>query len=164
MLAVAAGLIGTGAYGAHEIDANALTSYKAEVAAATAKAAAVAAAQQQANDNVALSAATSEAAAQAAAVTKLQKDLSDATAHVVVKSITSSCVPYGFVRVLYAAGHGVTSDSLGYSTGQSDGACAPVGWLDLAYAIARDYNHALANGEKLTALQDLLKKQKVKVE
>lgn len=164
MLAVVSGLIGVGAYGAHEIDANALTSYKASVAAATAKAAAIAAAQQQANDSVALVAATTEAAAQAAAVAKLQKDLTDATAHIHPAVISAKCVPYGFVRVLYASGHGVTADSLGYSTGQSDDACAPLGWLDLAYAVARDYNHARANGDQLNALEELLRKQHVKVQ
>lgn len=163
LLAVVGSLIGLGGFEQHRIDANALTSLKASYAAAQAKAVAAAAAIQKQDDDAALTASTNEAAAQAAQVATLQKELSDVSAHVHVKTITASCVPLGLVRVLYAGSHGVTADSLSYGAGQSDDACAAVGWSDLASAILHDYSAARANGEQLTALQTLLKGQGVKV-
>lgn len=163
LLGVVASLIGIGAFEQHKIDANALTSLKAQYAQATAAALAKGAMIQQANDERAIAAASSEASVQASRVAALQQELADVQSHFHVKAVTASCVPYGFLRVLYAGSHGSTADSIGYSAGQSDDACSPVGWAQLASEILHNYERALANGTQLDDLTALLAKQGVKV-
>ncbi len=164
LLSVVASLIGVGAFEQHKIDANALTSLKAQYAQATAVALAKGAAIQQANDNRAIAAASSEAAVQTQIATDLQKELTDARMHAtIVQKISPSCVPWGAYRLLYAGSHGGDPAGLGYFAGKSDDACSPIGWLDLAAAILHDYSQARANGEQLNALEGVLTKQGVKV-
>ena len=163
MLAVVAGLIGVGAFEQHKIDANSLTSLKADYARQSAAALAKGAAIQQENDNRAIAAASAEAAVQASRVAELQQELNDVQSHFHVKTVTASCVPYGLLRVLYAGSRGAAADSLGYGAGQSDDACSPVGWAQLAAEILHNYERALANGTQLDDLTALLKQQGIKV-
>ena len=160
ILAVAGGLVGVGALEQHRIDAGTLLKLEQTYKDAQAKAEAEAAAKQLAMDQEALAAAGQEAQAQAKIAATLQQELLNAQKHISVSRITASCVPYGFVRVLYAGSHGVSADSLTLPAGKSDDACSPIGWLDMASAILHDYGQARANGAQLDALIGLLVQEK----
>jgi hypothetical protein len=116
--------------------------------------------KQQALDSIATIAATQDAQQQSDRANLLAKELANAQAHLSIPKITASCVPYGFVRVLYAGSHGVSTDSLSLPAGKSDDACAPIGWAELATAILHDYGQANANAGQLNSLIGLLMKEK----
>lgn len=141
----------------HDLEADKYDKLVASYATATAQAAADAAAKQSGIDQVALKAAADQAQAQSDRATQLAQELANANAHISVKTITATCVPYGFLRVLYAGGHGVTTDSLALPTGKSDAACSPLGWAGVASAILHDYNNALANSTQLNLLIGAIK-------
>ena len=109
-----------------------------------------AAAKQSGIDQVALKAAADQAQANSDRATQLAQELTDAQNHISTKTISATCVPYGFLRVLYAGGHGVTTNSLALPSGKSDAACSPLGWADVAAAILHDYSNALANSTPST--------------
>ncbi len=111
-----------------------------------------AAAKQSGVDQVALKAAADQAQAMSDRAATLQQELADAQSHISVKTISATCVPYGFLRVLYAGGHGVAASSLALPAGKSDAACSPLGWADVAAAILHDYSNALANSTQLNLL------------
>ena len=145
---------------AHDIDAHKLDELKLEYVQAQQKAVQEAQAKQQALDTVAAQAAADEAAKQSHRANLLAQELANAQAHLSTAKITATCVPYGFVRVLYAGSHGVSTDSLSLPTGKSDDACAPIGWSQLATAILHDYGQANANAGQLNSLIGLLLKEK----
>ena len=161
MLAVVASLIGVGAFEQHKIDANALTSLKADYAKQSAIAVGKAAAIQQTNDNRAIAAASAEAAVQASRVAALQQELDGVQKHVSTKAIP--CISYGLVRVLDAAVLGVSPDALTLPAGKSDDTCSPITAAELAVSVVSNYGAALGNAEQLAALQNLLRKQGIKV-
>ena len=161
MLGVVAGLIGVGAFEQHKIDANSLTSLKADYAKQSAAALAKGAAIQQENDNRAIAAASAEAAVQASRVAALQQELDGVQKHVTTKAIP--CISYGLVRVLDAAVLGVSPDALSLPPGKSDDTCSPITATELAVSIVSNYGAALGNAEQLAALQALLRKQGIKV-
>lgn len=161
MLAVVAGLVGLGAFEQHKIDESKLLRLEASYKATAAQAAADSAARQKTIDNAALVAATDQSAKQAALAATLQQELSYAKAHAttIIQKISPSCVPWGAVRLLYAAAHGVPADSFTVPAGQPDDACSPVGWDRFAAAVLHDYGQARANGTQLDQLTALLKQQ-----
>ncbi len=161
LLAVVASLLGLGAFEQHRIDANALTSLKADYAKQTAAALARGAAIQQANDERAIAAASNEAAVQAQLTAALQKELADVQKHVTVRGVP--CISWGLVRVLDAAVLGVSPDALSLPPGKSDDTCSSISAAELAASIVSNYGTAQGNAEQLTALQNLLRKQGVKV-
>ena len=161
LLAVVAGLLGLGAFEQHKIDANSLTSLKADYAKQSAAALAKGAAIQQENDNRAIAAASAEAAGQASRVAELQQELDGVQKHVSTKAIP--CVSFGLVRVLDAAVLGVSPDALTLPPGKSDDTCSPITATELASSIVSNYGAALGNAEQLAALQNLLRKQGIKV-
>lgn len=142
----------------HDLDASKYTALELSYQKAEAAAAADAAAKQASIDQAALAASATAAAQEKTIETNLQQELSDAQAHLSVKTITASCVPYGFLRVLYASSHSITANSLAIPAGKSDAACSPIGWADVATAIIHDYGTALSNANQLNALIDLLRK------
>lgn len=154
-------IFGGGMKAGIDIEADKYDKLKANYATAQAQATADAARKQMAVDGAALDAAAQETKAQAARAAQLMTELANAKNHISVKTITANCVPYGFLRVLYASSHGVTTDSLALPTGRTDGSCAPIGWTDLAAAIIHDYGQANANAGQLNALTDLLRKQQI---
>lgn len=120
----------------------------------------IAAQQKQSEaDQAAVQAASTEAQAQQQLAANLQKELANAKAHISTKTITATCVPYGFYRFLYAASHGVSVDSVALPAGELDGSCSPVGWSQLATEIGHNYGQALANSLQLDSLSALVKKQ-----
>lgn len=68
------------------------------------------------------------------------------------KTITISCVPLGFVRVLDAEIHGVAPDQLPLPAGSTDDTCSPLDWPDVASAIVANFGRARQNAEQLDAL------------
>ena len=145
---------------AHDIDAHKYDELKLQYVQAQAKAVKEAAQKQQALDSEASEAANQEAIDQTKRANQLAQELANVQNHVSVKTIASNCVPYGFYRLLYAGSHGVLTNSLGLPAGQSDDACAPVGWSQLATEVLHNYGNALANAEQLNKLEDLLRKEK----
>ena len=154
-------IFGGGMKAGIDIEADKYDKLKASYAIAQQKATAAAAAQQMAVDRAALDAAAQETKAQSDRAAALTKELVNAKNHISIKTISANCVPYGFLRVLYAGGHGVTADSLALPAGSTDATCSPVGWLDVATAILHDYGQANANATQLNALTDLLRKQQI---
>lgn len=161
MLAIVAGLIGTGAYEEHKIDAGKLATVEANYAKAQAAAVAQAAQTQKAIDNAALDAANQEATAQAAQAATLQQELSYVKSQTVVLTKTVPCVPYLLVRLLDAAILGVSADSLTLPAGKSDNTCTALSAADLAGALVKNLNLARANAEQLNALIALIKTQQI---
>lgn len=73
-------------------------------------------------------------------------------------TLTHGCIPFGFVRVLDAAGFGVTPAELPLPAGKSDDDCSPLDWAPLAQALLTNIGEARANAEQLNALSALLKR------
>lgn len=157
-LAVVVGLVGSGAFVEHKIDVGKLSSLEASYVEAQSKAVAKAAATQKAMDDNALTAQTQETAAQHGLVAATQAQLAYLRAHPIV---SAPCIPLGLLRMLGAAGFGVTPDNLALPAGKSDATCSTVTADNLARIIVGSYGRARSNAEQLNALIALLQKQKI---
>lgn len=73
-------------------------------------------------------------------------------------TIHHPCLSFGFIRVLDAAGLGVSPDSLPLPAGVTDDTCAPLDPAAVAQAIIANIGDARANAEQLNALSALTRK------
>jgi hypothetical protein len=158
-LAVVAGLVGSGAFVEHRIDQGQYASLEASYAKAQTAAEAAAAARQKAMDDNALSASTAETSRQHDMAAATQAQLAYLRQHPV--SVGVPCIPLGLVRLLGAAGLGVSPDNLALPAGKSDRSCSAITADDLAQIIVGSYGRARANAAQLDALTVLLKKQQI---
>lgn len=109
---------------------------------------------QRAIDQIAIDAAGSQAIVQEKIVTKYRTIERDV--HIYVQD-SSNCITYGLVRVHDAAAYGADPKSLTLPAGQSDDACAPVGWRTLASTFTGNYRNSNQNSAQLTGLQDYVR-------
>lgn len=163
LLLLALAAFGGGIALTHKIDAGELDSLKAQYAANEVAALQKDAAQQQVWNTISAAAAQRQAATQQGITDGLQRQLSAEMP--IVKTVSTNCVPYAFVRVLDAAASGRDTSLLSYPAGKSDGSCAPVTWAVVGRSVVANYFTARANEAQLDGLigvmQDMQKaKQK----
>jgi len=101
-----------------------------------------------------LNAAVSESAAQLVILRQIANTKLEVTRYV---TLTHGCIPFGFVRVLDAAGYGVGPAELPLPAGKSDDDCSPLDWAPLAQALIGNIGDARANAEQLDALARVLR-------
>jgi len=157
LLAVVAGLIGSGAYVEHRVDTAKLNAVELSYAQAEAKAVAESAAKQKELDDNALAASNAEVVAQQGIAQAATSQLDYLRAH----PIGSGCVPYLLVRVLDAAILGVSPANLALPAGKSDHSCSAFSYDDLARTVTSNYASARANAEQLNALIALVRKAQI---
>lgn len=73
-------------------------------------------------------------------------------------TVHHACLGYGFVRVLDAAGLGVSPDQLPLPAGATDDTCSPLDPAAVAQALVSNIGECRANAEQLNALSALTRK------
>lgn len=145
-----AAMIGTG-FVVHRFDDAAKQKMIAGYAMAQAKAIEQALKLEKKQNSITLAAAVADAAAQEKIVVHTQVVTREIVRHV---KDTSTCISFGFVRVLDAEVLGVAPADLALPAGQSDDACAPVTPSALAEHVAANYGRARQNARQLEDLED----------
>lgn len=153
-LSIVVAIAGFGGVIAHKLDEGKYQKLVAAQAQAAALALTQAQEKQKVFDNIALSEAQKERDEQAARATQSEASLREVGNHVSVQTITRSCVPLGFVRLLDAAAYGRSAASLPLPAGKSDGSCAPVDWNGVARSVVSNYSTSQANAIQLNHLID----------
>jgi len=138
----------------HKVDNARYLTLELKVADAADKAKAQAVAKQKELDEVAQAAAVKEAESRQKIITQTVTTIKKVNHYVQDRS---RCITVGLVRVLVAAARGSDPDLLPSTAGQSDDACAALGWRDLASWIVGNFGVARQNEGQLNGLQDALR-------
>lgn len=135
-------------YITYKVEHGRLVRYQLESAEAKAKAIAHAVAIQIKQDGI-----NQTAAVEQAKRDQREADLRSLEPERIIVHVkdSSTCITYGFVRVLNAAASGDDA-AFGLAAGQPDDACTTVTWRSLAGDLADDYISARANTQQLDSL------------
>jgi hypothetical protein len=154
-------LLGVGAYGGYRWEHGALVSLQLADAKAQTQAVALQAESDGQQAAVNLRAAVDEQAAQDRlhpVYVTITKEIHDHVSPLQDARVAAACgISVGFVRSLRAAESGVTPDTLGLATGQSDDDCADISASALADNVAQALGVGVENSEQLNALIQWIK-------
>jgi hypothetical protein len=149
-------LVGVGAYGGYRWEHGALVSLQLADAKAQTQAVALQAKSDDQQADVNLRAAVNEQAAQDRlnpVYVTITKEIHDHVSPLQDARVAAACgISVGFVRSLRAAENGVTPDTLGLTTGQSDDDCADISASTLADNVAQALGVGIENSEQLNSL------------
>jgi hypothetical protein len=151
---IALSLVAGTAWVTHRFDNARYLSLELSLTAAKAKAEEAAREDQARLDAISYDSDMRQLAAEAALRREAERELAQVRHRVVV----GGCVPVGVVRLLRDAALGGAAQGEDFAAGKPDAACSGVGWRDFTQALLRDYTAARQSGERLTALQDWVRK------